>query len=138
MRATVRHPFSRTFTMSVTTHGGHIVLNVRGELDAATVGEFTELADRLLARRSAAVIIDLTRVSFCSARALGVLLRLTSDAHSHGTLLAILVTHPAVLRPIQILDLHHVLPLHATLAAAFAWLDLLPRLTLPTSWSGSS
>lgn len=134
MRATVRPPLPRPLTMTVTTSGGHVVLTIRGELDAATVDEFAELVDHLLTDRQAALIIDLSKVSFCSAGALGVLVRLTDDAHSHGTPLAILATDPAVLRPVQILGLQQVLPLHATLAQASAWLDLLPRLTpLPGS-----
>ncbi|WP_285483876.1 STAS domain-containing protein [Amycolatopsis sp. NBRC 101858] len=115
--------------MTVSTSCGHVILNVRGELDAATVDEFADLADHLLSDRQAAVIIDLSKVSFCSAGALGVLLRLTSDADGHGTPLAILATQPAVLRPIQILGLQPVLPVHTTLADASSWLELLPRLT---------
>ncbi len=132
MRATT-YSLSRPFTATTATFNGHLVVNVCGELDAMTVGGFVDLADDLLARWQTTMIINLTRVSFCSAGGLAVLLRLTSDAHSRGTPLAILASQHAVLRPVRILGLQPVLPLHATLADAAAWLDLPPRLTSESS-----
>lgn len=114
------------------TQAGHTVLTVAGELDAATVDRFAEQAEEALSRRpEPALILDLSDVSFCAARALGLLVRLTGDAHSRGIPLAIVAGRRAVVRPVEALGLRPVLPLHDHLTAALEHLEALRRLPAP-------
>lgn len=115
-------------TLRVTATAEVTVVAVRGEIDLPVLGRLrTRLGDELdLAPR--ALVLDLTRVSFCGAGGITELLVAASEAHVSGVPFAIAAAGRAVLRPIRVLGLERLLPIHGTVEAAVDWLGLLPRL----------
>jgi anti-anti-sigma factor len=120
-----------TLTM-ITTAAGHTLLTVVGDLDAATVDEFANEVDEQPDQPlDAAMIIDLSGVSFCAASAVNVLLRVTAEARRRRLPIAIVASQHAVTRPVELLSLETVLPLYDSLAEAQQWLERLPHLPKP-------
>ncbi|QKV80954.1 STAS domain-containing protein [Amycolatopsis sp. Hca4] len=96
------------------------VYTLRGEFDFAAS---TKLADLLVAAPGAArVVVDMTEVEYCDSSCLQVLLRLARGLHAAGGRFAVVSAVPAVTRPIGLLRLGDVLPVHPTHeAVADAW-----------------
>ncbi|MEV6898769.1 STAS domain-containing protein [Amycolatopsis sp. NPDC051372] len=121
----MKGPFPhRAATFTVTSALESTVVAATGDLDC-TVAD--HLLGRLLdevALRPRALIVDLTRVGFCSARALRALLEASAEAHAVGIPCVTVSDQQAVRRPIAVLKLDHVLLLHGNLAAAREWLTV--------------
>lgn len=115
-------------TVTVTTTTDASTVTVDGELDLATTPRLRDQLDHALKSRPTALIIDLDAVGFCSSGALSTLLEAVTNAHARGIPCAIIATQRAVLRPITLLQLDRVLPLHADRSEAQTWLALLARL----------
>lgn len=104
--------------VAITATAERTIVTVTGELDlavtdrlAARLGEELDLAPR-------ALVIDLTRLAFCSARGLGVVLDAVAAARASGIPVAVAAGGRAVLRPVEALGLEDLLPLYRTLADA--------------------
>ncbi|MFE2953884.1 STAS domain-containing protein, partial [Embleya sp. NPDC059267] len=69
------HPAPARPQLSTRSHGRHLVLTPRGELDVATVPLFTRALDALTGIEGAHVIVDLGEVGFLGARAISALAR---------------------------------------------------------------
>jgi anti-sigma B factor antagonist len=117
-----------TLTLGVTATAETTIVTARGEIDLAVVGRLrTRLAEETgLAPR--ALVLDLSGVTFCSARGITELLVAASEAHVSGVPFAIVAAQRAVVRPISVLRLEQTLPIHRSVADALAWLAVLPRL----------
>ncbi|MEU0796253.1 STAS domain-containing protein [Amycolatopsis sp. NPDC005961] len=104
--------------IAITTTAERTVVAVTGELDlsatgrlAARLGEELDLAPR-------ALVIDLTRLDFCSVRGLSVVLDAVAAARAAGIPVAVAADGRAVRRPVEVLGLGDALPLYRTLADA--------------------
>ncbi|UOZ03159.1 STAS domain-containing protein [Amycolatopsis sp. WQ 127309] len=125
----MRDPLDRfhrsTSTLTVTTTHDSTVVAATGDLDGAVAEHLLgRLADEV-ALRPRALVIDLSRVAFCSARVLRVLLTTSADAHAAGIPCVLVSDQRAVLRPIAVLGLDHLLQVQPSLAAAREWLAVL-------------
>ncbi|MCR6484971.1 STAS domain-containing protein [Amycolatopsis sp. OK19-0408] len=107
------------------------VVAAAGELDLAVSDRLTALLDREVRAMPPALLFDATAVTFCAARVLTVLLDTTADASVLGVPFAVAGRSRALLRPVTVLRLEQVLPIHEDTDEALAWLGLLPRLTEP-------
>lgn len=88
------------------------VLAVSGDLDLVTVGAFTvRFGEVLHACPAALVVVDLSRVRFLAAAGLSALMAARDAARSHGIAVRLVVTQPAVLRPLEITALNTELPI---------------------------
>jgi anti-anti-sigma factor len=116
-------------SFDVITTADATVLSATGELDISVTDHLAGLIERELSLRPRALVVDASAVTFCAARALTVLLGSAADAHAAGVPFAVVTRSRAVLRPLSVLGLERVLPLHADLAEALAWVTLLPGLT---------
>jgi anti-anti-sigma factor len=105
-------------TLTVTTTSDATVVAATGDLDSTVADRLLGQLSDEIALRPRVVIVDLTRVSFCSTRALSALLTATADAHAAGIPCVIVSDQRAVRRPITALELDHVLQVHDNLAAA--------------------
>ncbi|MEV6828222.1 STAS domain-containing protein [Amycolatopsis sp. NPDC051102] len=114
--------------IAVATTTDHATVAVSGEVDLSVTPRLRDLLAEELQLEPAALVVDLSDVSFCSAGGLSVLLDAVTTAHARGIPCAIIATHPAVLRPIRLLQLDRVLPVHHDRADAEDWLSLLHRL----------
>ncbi|WP_290061277.1 STAS domain-containing protein [Amycolatopsis solani] len=108
----------RTTTVTVTASGESTVLTAVGDLDQHLAERLFERLSAELAQRPPALLVDLTRVGFCSAAALRVLLLTTAEAHAAGIPCVIASDQHAVRRPIAALHLEHLLPVYPTLTDA--------------------
>lgn len=95
---------------------------VVGELDLATVDEL-DLATAALPADSVTVLLDLTRVEFCSATAAGFLLDLRERLGHAGVPLALVVDRGPVQRALDVTGVAPRLPIHHSRAAAVAELE---------------
>jgi anti-anti-sigma factor len=109
-------------TLTVTTTRERTVVTATGELDNAVADRLHKCLNREIALRPQAVIVDLSRVCFCSAGIIRVLLGAQSHARADGVPCAVVSASRAMTRPIAALGLDHLVPLHPDLAAAEDWL----------------
>ncbi|WP_410571079.1 STAS domain-containing protein [Amycolatopsis sp. cmx-4-61] len=114
--------------ITVTTTVDATTVTVAGDLDLATTPRLRDRLDDELKFRPAALIIDLDAVGFCSSCGLSALVEAVTGAHARGIPCAIIATQRAVVRPVRLLRLDRVLPLHADRAEAATWLALVARL----------
>ncbi|MEU4518957.1 STAS domain-containing protein [Amycolatopsis sp. NPDC024027] len=127
----LREPASglpRPLTIMVTARHEHTTVAIAGEVDLAVTARVQDRLHDELRLRPEALIIDLTHVTFCSSSGLSALIEAVHDAHARGLPCAVIAGQRAVLRPIQVLHLDRVLPIHANRAGAEAWLSLVARL----------
>jgi anti-sigma B factor antagonist len=98
--------------------GGVTVYTLRGEFDLAVSPELATLlpaevdGDR--------IVLDMTETRYCDSSCLQVLLRLGARLRETGGRFAVATAVPAIVRPIELLGLGDVMPLHASVAAATA------------------
>ncbi|KDN21556.1 hypothetical protein DV20_13835 [Amycolatopsis rifamycinica] len=111
-------------SFTVTRAGEASVVAVAGELDSTVTAQFTALLAGELSRRPPALICDMSAVEFCAARVLMILIDTVADAALKGVPFAVAGRRRALLRPIDALDLEHVLPVHGSVAEAVSWLAL--------------
>ncbi|MEU4524708.1 STAS domain-containing protein [Amycolatopsis sp. NPDC024027] len=105
-------------TVEVSRADAVTVLTARGELDSAITGPLADLLTGEFERRPQGLILDASAVTFCSARALAILVNAGAEAHAAGVPLAIVTRQRAILRPATALGLERVLPVHGDLADA--------------------
>lgn len=107
MRTDDEVPF-RTTSESV---GEAVVVHVAGELDRVTADELSDCLSGAVRVVSppAPVVVDLTEVEFIGACGIGVLLDHQDLCVSRGSELLVVASGPAVLRPLQALELTSVL-----------------------------
>ncbi|WP_372664548.1 STAS domain-containing protein [Amycolatopsis kentuckyensis] len=103
---------------AITTTAERTVVAVAGELDLARTDRLAALLAEELDLAPRALVLDLTGLTFCSARGLGVVLDAVSAARAAGVPVAVVAEGRAVLRPVQALGLEDELPLHRTLDGA--------------------
>ncbi|MEV4052097.1 STAS domain-containing protein [Amycolatopsis sp. NPDC049688] len=91
------------------------VYTLRGEFDFAVSAKLAEL----LAPEDGVtqVVADMTDVRYCDSSCLQVLLRLARRLRAAGGRFAVVTTEPAVSRPITLLGLGDVMPVHPALEA---------------------
>lgn len=114
--------------LTVTTTADVTTVTVTGDLDLSTTPRLQDRLDDELKLRPAALIIDLDAVGFCSSGGLSTLLEAVTNAHARGIPCAIIATRRAVVRPVKLLQLDRVLPVHADRTEAETWLALVARL----------
>ena len=105
------------FQVRPRTEGTAVVLHVYGEVDLSTAGELEEAVAAGLVERPAALVVDLTDVTFLDSAGLGVL------AHGHIKAnemlsLRIVVTSEVVIKPLRLTGLDKLLAIYDSVEAA--------------------
>lgn len=106
-------------TTTVAAHDGATVLTVAGEVDLATAPALENAIDAILSGKPAALIIDLTSVSFLASAGMATLVAAHQRAGS-ATSIAVVAEGPATSRQLKMTSLDQVFALHSTLDAALA------------------
>lgn len=103
--------------------GAAVVVHVAGELDCATAEELAGLLDRAVGEAAppAPVVVDLTRLDFLGAIGIGLLLDHQDRCLRRGSMLTVVANTPAVLRPLQVLELTDVLRVRSSTVDALAF-----------------
>jgi anti-sigma B factor antagonist len=97
---------------------GHTVLAISGELDIATTAVLRDRIAAVLDDRAVPVIIDLSRVSFCDASGLRMLVAVRHRADAHGCVVALAGPRPNVRRLLRITGLDQIFPIYSTVGQA--------------------
>ncbi|MFE3169032.1 anti-sigma factor antagonist [Streptomyces sp. NPDC059224] len=97
---------------------GCTVLEFRGEIDIAAATEMAPHLDRVTARESTRVVIDLLPVEFFDCSGLRLLYRARGRVLERGGQLQLVCAHPLTLRVLRVTGLSQLLPPLATLDAA--------------------
>ena len=97
--------------------GNAVVLAAAGELDMVTAPQFEEHVGRVLERRPAALIVDLTRVDFLGSVGIGILMHAHNEC---GTAMAyaVVADGPATSRPMHLLAVDEVIDVYPTMTDA--------------------
>ncbi|HEV2374564.1 MAG TPA: STAS domain-containing protein [Streptosporangiaceae bacterium] len=107
-----------SLSFSARTTGGVTVAELSGELDIASAPDLREQLLSVLSPGSGRLVIDLSRVSFCDASGLAVLLSTGRRARLLGGSLRLAAVSPQVERVLHITGLHRKLAVFPTAAAA--------------------
>ncbi|MFG2937198.1 anti-sigma factor antagonist [Streptomyces sp. NPDC048282] len=111
-------PASLTRHLRIRQDRGHTVLEFRGEIDIAAATEMAPYLDRVTARDSSLVVIDLRHIEFFDCSGLRLLYRARSRVLERDGQLTLVCTHPLTLRVLRVTGLSRLLPPLATLDAA--------------------
>ncbi|QIS13238.1 anti-sigma factor antagonist [Nocardia arthritidis] len=115
------YPLAETMTTSVVEHEGATVLAVAGEVDLATAPALESAIEGILSGKPAALIIDLSAVSFLASAGMAALVAAHKRAGA-ATVMAVVAEGPATSRQLKMTSLDQVFALHATLDDALAGL----------------
>ncbi|MEU7785282.1 STAS domain-containing protein [Amycolatopsis sp. NPDC049159] len=110
------------WSLECSEDGDLSVYTLRGEFDFAVSAKLAALvpADPGAAR----IVVDMADVQYCDSSCLQVLLRLGRELLRAGGRFAVVTTAPVVVRPIELLGLGDLMPVHPTLEAALSsWGD---------------
>jgi anti-sigma B factor antagonist len=113
--------------LSARTTGGITVAELVGELDIAGAPDLREQLLGLLRPGSGRLVIDLSKVSFCDASGLAVLVSTARRATLLGGFLRLAAVSPPVDRVLQITGLHRNLATFPTVQAAVTGLQAAPH-----------
>ncbi|WP_338762157.1 STAS domain-containing protein [Nocardia vulneris] len=109
-------------TTTVASQDGATVLTVAGEVDLATAPALESAIEAILDGKPAALIIDLTAVSFLASAGMAVLVATHQRAGS-ATAIAVVADGPATSRQLRMTNLDQVFAVHSTLQAALTGLQ---------------
>lgn len=97
---------------------GHTVLTISGELDIATTAVLRDRVTAVLDESVLPMIIDLSRVSFCDASGLTMLLAVRRRASTQGRTVALAAPSPNVTKLLRITGLDQAFPIYPAIARA--------------------
>lgn len=99
-----------------------VVLTVSGEVDMLSSPQLAESIQATLATKPAALIVDLSKVSFLASAGMTVLVTANSDVQP-PTRFAVVANGSATSRPIKLMGIDSVLPLYNSLDAALSGIE---------------
>ncbi|SEC89672.1 anti-anti-sigma factor [Amycolatopsis tolypomycina] len=106
--------------IATTTDDGIVIVRCAGELDLDGAPRLRDALLDPIRDGARGVVVDLTQTTFCDSTVFSVLVEVSRAASARNVPYAIAAGETAVTRPLQILGLDRVLPLHAGLDAAQA------------------
>ncbi|MGB2722350.1 MAG: STAS domain-containing protein [Rhodococcus sp. (in: high G+C Gram-positive bacteria)] len=110
------------FSIQSSNDGRAAVIAVAGELDVTTAPALSSAIDAQISTTPAALIVDLSKVSFLASAAMTVLASTQKD-HGDTVAFSVVADGPTTSRPIKLMGLDQEFALHADLASALAALD---------------
>ncbi len=100
-----------TLTCSV-SQTGETKVTFAGELDTASVDQAYAYVQEAIDSRGGPVLLDVAGLSFCDARGLGALARMSRYAEKSGSSLHLVAPRPLLAKIIRITGLDGALPVH--------------------------
>ena len=92
---------------------GQATLSFVGELDVASADQAYGYVRDAIDAHGGAVLLDMAGLSFCDARGLGALVRMSSHAGQAGSCLHLVAPPPLLMKIIRITGLDGQLPVHS-------------------------
>jgi anti-sigma B factor antagonist len=106
------------FAVAVTATDADTVVTVAGEIDLTVSESLRRSMEEELRLGPAALIADLTEVSFCDSSGFTALVQVRAQAEEAGILFILVTRERALLRPLALLGLDSVFNVHPTLDSA--------------------
>lgn len=106
--------------------GGLIVLNVSGEIDLQHSPELRKVLQEKINAQCPALVIDFTDVSYIDSSGLATLVEYRRDSRKYEGAFALANLNSRVRTIFELVRLHEIIPIHATLADAKAALQTQP------------
>jgi len=101
---------------------GVVVIAVSGVVDMITAPQLEEAIKSALAKTPTGLVVDLSDVEFLASAGMGVLVATHDDAPD-GIDIHLVAEGPATSRPLKLVGIADIVPLHATLDEALAALS---------------
>jgi anti-sigma B factor antagonist len=98
------------------------VIAAAGVIDMITAPQLEDAIKAVAAKSPQAIIVDLTDVEFLASAGMGVIVA-AHDAAPEGVAIHIVAEGPATSRPLKLVGIADIVPLHATLDEALAALS---------------
>lgn len=92
-------------------NAGSVVVDVAGEIDAATVPQLWDVLERLIGEGQRNLVIDLSRVGFIDSTGIGVVIRAMNALKDEGGELALRGPSPMTYQVFETVGLTKVLPI---------------------------
>jgi anti-sigma B factor antagonist len=102
------------------SQAGQAVLSFAGELDVASADQAYGYVRDAIDAHGGAVLLDMAGLSFCDARGLGALVRMSRHAGQAGSCLHLVAPPPLLVKIIRITGLDGRLPVHSGTGPAIA------------------
>ncbi|WP_244199871.1 anti-sigma factor antagonist [Amycolatopsis thailandensis] len=110
--------FVSSLAISVTTSSADTVVTVSGEIDLAVSDSLRKALEEELQFTPAALIADLSAVTFCDSSGFTALVQIRGKAETAGVPFILVTQERALLRPMSLLGLDAVFTVHPTLDSA--------------------
>ncbi len=107
-------------SLTATSTGSRIVLEVRGEVDVHSVPQLTDRLSEIAHSGQELVVVDLSWLSFIDSTGLGALVAARNQAEEAGSAFRLVCRSERMLKLFRITGLDSVFDIHATVAAALA------------------
>lgn len=101
-----------------TWSGQTAVVAAAGEIDLTNAEKFRDALLSALNAEASGLVVDLTGTTFLDSAGVTALVRASRRAAATGASLRLAVTHPAVLRVLNLVGLDRLIDIHASVAAA--------------------
>lgn len=105
--------------------GGHLVVELVGELDVYTARSLRGVLDHTPRADRRRIAVEMSRLEFLDSSGLGVLVSAMKQAQALGGGLCMVRPRERILKTLRITGLIRVIPPFDDLPKAFAWLDAL-------------
>ncbi len=112
------YPLADTMTTTVSVRDEATVLTVAGEVDLATAPALENAIDATLGGKPAALVIDLSEVSFLASAGMAALV--AAHQRAGDTRIAVVADGPATSRQLKMTNLDQVFALYSTLDEALS------------------
>ena len=96
----------------LTSRTGQITVTFAGELDYASADQACEYVRDAIDAHPGQVLLDMAGLSFCDARGLGALARMSRHAGQAGSSVHLVAPPPRLMKIIRITGLEDMLPMH--------------------------
>ncbi|MFI7115972.1 STAS domain-containing protein [Amycolatopsis sp. NPDC049868] len=110
--------FVSPLDISITASATDTVVTVSGEIDLSVSDDLRKALDEELRFKPAALIADLSAVTFCDSSGFTAFVRIRANAEEAGVPFVLVTQERALLRPMSLLGLDAVLTVHPTLDSA--------------------
>ncbi|MBB5857428.1 STAS domain-containing protein [Amycolatopsis umgeniensis] len=110
--------FVSPLDISVTASGADTVVTVSGEIDLAVSDRLRRALEEELRFTPAALVADLSAVTFCDSSGFTALVQIRAKAEEAGIPFILVTQERALLRPMSLLGLDAVFNVHPTLDSA--------------------
>jgi anti-sigma B factor antagonist len=100
--------------------GQLVIVTLPAEIDMANVDDVGKQLAAPFRSGARVVVADMTATTFCDSLGIGLLVRACRQAAAHGGQLRLLLPCPSVLKVMDVLGVHAMLPIYHSLEKALA------------------